>query len=202
MYQVAVVANTTRELKDAVARAKGFIDYGIVDCIDEPDYVKATNEYYGCKIQTLAIYPIHCTKGEDSSYFAIVTRVTGSKWVNDDFAQVLFVGDEYEAMMDDDVMRRVVNFYARQPSYQLNRGDLEQLMASVLGPIFNIVPPTGLNETYTVSQLTKPGEILAYNARGASTTCLAVRTAACGRLPEVQDIYNLVEKAELNEKKE
>lgn len=201
MYQVAVIANATRSLDEAVAKAKGFMDYGLVDCIEERDYVASTNAYFGCTFKTLAIYPVHCTKAEDCAYYAIVSEVTGCKWVDNDHAQVIFIGDEFSEYLNEDAIKRVINFYARLPSVKLNRGDREQLMASVLGPIFNIVPPSGLNETYTVNQIEEPGRILAYNVPDAPRSALVIKTAAHGNLPQVSDIYNLVDKVEPAKKK-
>lgn len=201
MYQVAVIANTKRDIKEALSRAKPFMDYGLLDVIEEQSYVKATNAYQGCSFKMLAAYPIHCTSGEDNAYYAFVTQVSGCSWVDNEDSQILFIGDEFEEYLDEDNIKRVINFYARQHSNKLNRAERDQLMGTVLGPIFNIVPPTGLNETYTVSELREPGSILAFNSvNSAPAFALAIKTAAFGNLPHVSDVYNLVDKAEPTEK--
>lgn len=200
MYQVTVIANTTRDIKDALLRAKPFMDFGLLDVIEERDYHEATRQYNGSSFKSLAVYPVHCTNAEDNAYYAFVMELSGCKWVDNDHTQILFVGEEFEEYLDEDNIRRVINFYARQPGSKLNRAERDQLMGTVLGSIFNIVPPSGLNETYTVSELRKPGNILAVEHQGIPQFALAIKTAAFGNLPHVSDVYNLVDKAEPTEK--
>lgn len=195
MYQIAVVANKTRSLPDAVQLAKGFMDYGIIDLILEPQYEVATQLYYATQIETLAVYPIHIMKEGDVAYYAIVTRLSGHVWV-DEGAQVLFVGDEYEEYLNEDAMSGVINHYARQPANRLNRARLDELMATVLGPIFSIVPPTGLNEAFSVAEIREPSKFFGTEESTGTSFALSVVTKSVGILDQVSDIYNLVDKME------
>lgn len=192
MYQITVIANTQRDVSKALACAKPFMDRGILDLIEANSFTQTIREYQGCTSKPLAVYPIHCTSAEDNAYFAFVMQWSGSRWVDDDYTQTIFVGDEYEEYLNEDAIKKVINFYARQQSANLNRAERDQLMATVLGPIFNIVPPAGLNEVYAVSEIRSPGAILAVDStQQIPQFALSIKTASAGILPNIQELHEL-----------